>query len=220
MRGPNRRLTQQHREGKWFFVTWHLHGRHAHYPPREKRTSGGAFELQPLKGATALQANRLLRWTGETFWQAESYDHWVGAEKELERTAAYIENNPVNARIQRAEDYEWPSTGKRRRSAEESGTDPQTEVSARQTWVFAPRSPIDRLKKCRNSRGRSSDLFVSRTGSFHHPMRKRMRILVGQAPRLAPQLTEIARVTSGIVIASIACSQAVSYLVLPVGRNL
>ena len=33
--------------------------------------------LQSLKGATARQANLLLGRTGEAFWQAESYDHWV-----------------------------------------------------------------------------------------------------------------------------------------------
>jgi len=31
---------------------------------------------QTLKGYTSRDANRLLRRTGEPFWQAESYDHW------------------------------------------------------------------------------------------------------------------------------------------------
>jgi putative transposase len=31
--------------------------------------------LQSFKGATAREANRILGRTGETFWQAESYDH-------------------------------------------------------------------------------------------------------------------------------------------------
>ncbi len=45
MRDSHRRLPHQHPEGKWFFVTWHLHGSlpHALYPPREKLTSGTAF---------------------------------------------------------------------------------------------------------------------------------------------------------------------------------
>ena len=53
--------------------------------------------LQSLKGATAREANRVLGRRGETFWQAEWYDHWVRDEKERERIAAYIENNPVKA---------------------------------------------------------------------------------------------------------------------------
>jgi putative transposase len=77
--------------------------------------------LQSLKGATAREANRILGRTGETFWQAESYDHWVRDEKELGRIVAYIENNPVKAGlVARAEDYRWSSAGERAGSAETS----------------------------------------------------------------------------------------------------
>ena len=70
--------------------------------------------LQSLKGATAREANRSLGRTGETFWQAESYDHWVRDDKERERIVAYIENNPVKAGlVTRAEDYAWSSAGER-----------------------------------------------------------------------------------------------------------
>src|SRR5258708_15555399 len=182
MRDSHRRLPHHRPEGKWLFVTWHLHGSlpHALYPPREKLSSGGAFVwmdryldttrlgpmyllqqsiarvvvaclhrgallghyqlgafvimsnhvhvlllprispsrlMQSLKGASAREANRILGRTGETFWQAESYDHWVRDEKERQRIAGYIENNPVKAGlVQRAEDYRWSSAGERRRS--------------------------------------------------------------------------------------------------------
>ena len=70
--------------------------------------------LQSLKGSTAREANRLLGRTGESFWQAESYDHWVRDEGELERIAAYIEDNPVKAGlVARAEDYPWSSARQR-----------------------------------------------------------------------------------------------------------
>ncbi len=70
--------------------------------------------LQSLKGATAREANRSLGRSGETFWQAESYDHWVRDDKERERIAKYIENNPVRAGlVARAEDYVWSSAGER-----------------------------------------------------------------------------------------------------------
>jgi putative transposase len=69
--------------------------------------------MQSLKGVTARDANRFLDRTGETFWQAESYDHWVRNEEEWRRIAAYIENNPVKAGlVGRAEDYRWSSAGK------------------------------------------------------------------------------------------------------------
>jgi REP element-mobilizing transposase RayT len=68
--------------------------------------------LQSLKGFTAREANRVLGRTGEAFWQAESYDHWVRDDAELARIAAYIENNPVTAGLTaRAEDYPWSSAG-------------------------------------------------------------------------------------------------------------
>ena len=69
--------------------------------------------LQSMKGATARQANLLLGRTGETFWQAESYDHWVRDESEWDRIAADIEDNPVKAGLVRcAADYRWSSAGK------------------------------------------------------------------------------------------------------------
>ena len=87
--------------------------------------------LQSLKGATAREANRILGRSGETFWQAESYDHWVRDERELERIAAYIENNPVQAGLAtRPEDYAWSSARERRPSAETSLGAADTSVCA------------------------------------------------------------------------------------------
>ena len=186
MRQFRRRLPHRHPEGKWLFVTWHLHGSlpQAMYPPPGKPSSSSAFVwmdryldaarcgpvylaqepiacivaaslrrgvllgqyelgayaimanhvhvlllpkislsrlLQSLKGATARHANLLLGRTGETFWQAESYDHWVRDETEWDRIAAYIEDNPVKAGlVQCAEDYRWSSAGKLSGSAETS----------------------------------------------------------------------------------------------------
>jgi REP element-mobilizing transposase RayT len=70
---------------------------------------------QSLKGATARDANRILNRTGKTFWQAESYDHWVRNEEERRRIAAYIENNPVKAGlVSLAEEYRWSSAWERK----------------------------------------------------------------------------------------------------------
>jgi len=66
--------------------------------------------LKALKGTTAREANRLLHRTGEPFWQRESYDHWVRNGTEWNRTATYIEENPVRAGLVAAiEDYPWSS---------------------------------------------------------------------------------------------------------------
>ena len=77
--------------------------------------------LQSPKGSTAREANRVLGRTGERFWQAESYDHWVRDDHELERIVAYIENNPVKAGlVARPEEYRWSSAAERTPSAETS----------------------------------------------------------------------------------------------------
>jgi putative transposase len=76
--------------------------------------------MQSLKGVTAREANCIRGRTGETFWQAESYDHWVRDEKVWRRIADYIENNPVKAGLASlAEDYIWSGAGERK-SAEMS----------------------------------------------------------------------------------------------------
>jgi type I restriction enzyme R subunit/putative DNA methylase len=70
--------------------------------------------MKSLKGFTARRANRLLGYTGQPFWQAESYDHWVRDEVEYGRIVQYIENNPVKAGlVERAEEFPWSSAGER-----------------------------------------------------------------------------------------------------------
>ncbi len=53
--------------------------------------------IASLKGTSARHANKLLGRTGESFWQSESYDHWVRNDQEFQRICSYIENNPVRA---------------------------------------------------------------------------------------------------------------------------
>ena len=203
MQSFRRRLPHQHPQGKWLFLTWHLHGSlpHAMYPPPGHRNSGKAFVwmdryldtapdgplylrneqiaravvaslrrgvdlghyqlrawvlmanhvhvlllplvspsrlLQSLKGASARAANRVLGRSGETFWQAESYDHWVPDEREIGRIVAYIENNPVRAGLAaRPEDYVWSSAAERAASAEMSLRTPDL-VEFRSTQVCRP----------------------------------------------------------------------------------
>jgi len=63
-----------------------------------------------LKGYTAREINRLQNEIGRTFWQDESFDHWVRDEEELLRIIAYIENNPVKAGLcLRPQDWPWSS---------------------------------------------------------------------------------------------------------------
>jgi REP element-mobilizing transposase RayT len=60
-----------------------------------------------VKGSTARKANLVLAQTGEPFWQAESFDHWVRNPDELEKIVRYIESNPVTAGLAGAPEL-WP----------------------------------------------------------------------------------------------------------------
>ena len=63
-----------------------------------------------IKNFSARQANAILGRTGEPFWQDESYDHWMRAPAELEKSVKYIEENPLAAGlVERVEDWRWRS---------------------------------------------------------------------------------------------------------------
>ena len=69
-----------------------------------------------IKGYTAREANKILKRTGLTFWQDESFDHWIRNQQEFDRVVNYIENNPVKAGlVERPEDWQWSSASERGR---------------------------------------------------------------------------------------------------------
>ena len=69
--------------------------------------------MQSLKGFTAREANRILDRTGQSFWQRESYDHWV-REGEFDKIRRYIELNPVVAGLATEPHlYAWSSAARR-----------------------------------------------------------------------------------------------------------
>ena len=71
-----------------------------------------AVLMKWLKGSTARGANRTLGRTGQPFWQDESYDHYLRNSNQIDRTIAYIEENPVSAGLVRsAECWRWSSAG-------------------------------------------------------------------------------------------------------------
>jgi len=66
--------------------------------------------LQSRKRHTARQANLILQRTGESFWQPESFDHWVRDDDEKARIRRYIRNNPVKAGLcAQPEEWRWGS---------------------------------------------------------------------------------------------------------------
>jgi len=66
--------------------------------------------LRDRKRRIAREANIVLGRTGKTFWQHESYDHWIRNDYEKARIRRYIRNNPVSAKLCNApEDWVWGS---------------------------------------------------------------------------------------------------------------
>ncbi len=63
--------------------------------------------LKSRKRRIAREANLMLGRTGETFWQHESYDHWIRSDEEKSRIRRYIRNNPVTAKLCRSPEA-WP----------------------------------------------------------------------------------------------------------------
>jgi REP element-mobilizing transposase RayT len=73
--------------------------------------------LHNWKSYTSKEANKLLHRAGETFWQKESFDHWVRDDAEHARLVAYVENNPVKAGFcKRPGDWKWSSAHERAQS--------------------------------------------------------------------------------------------------------
>jgi REP element-mobilizing transposase RayT len=71
--------------------------------------------LKSWKNFTARKANELRGRTG-SFWQRESFDHWIRNDAEKARISRYVRNNPVTAGLcSRPEDWPWSSA---RREAE------------------------------------------------------------------------------------------------------
>ena len=62
--------------------------------------------MQSLKGMTARRANQFLKRTG-SFWETESFDHFVRDEAEFGRVVRYTLNNPVKAKLVKNW-REWP----------------------------------------------------------------------------------------------------------------
>ena len=71
--------------------------------------------LHSWKSFTSKQAKKLLRRADGTFWQKESFDHWIRDDAEHARLTAYVQSNPVKAGLcKRPENWKWSSASARR----------------------------------------------------------------------------------------------------------
>jgi tRNA threonylcarbamoyl adenosine modification protein (Sua5/YciO/YrdC/YwlC family) len=92
---------------RYHLVAWCIMPNHVHAIVRPERSFSFSQILQTWKSVTAHKANRLLHRTGE-FWQAESYDHLIRNEADLEHHIRYVEENPKKAGLA---GWRWVSRG-------------------------------------------------------------------------------------------------------------
>jgi REP element-mobilizing transposase RayT len=77
--------------------------------------------VRSWKSFTARRANEMLGRSG-SFWHPDYFDRYMRNEGHLERTIAYVENNPVNAGLAiRADDWPWSSASFRKAPSRMSG---------------------------------------------------------------------------------------------------
>jgi putative transposase len=87
---------------------WVVMSNHVHVLLRPRKPLSEV--TRAIKNTSARIANRILRRTGQPFWQDESFDHWVRNASEFEKIVHYIEMNPVKAGLVVApEDWPWSS---------------------------------------------------------------------------------------------------------------
>ena len=66
--------------------------------------------LKSWKQFSSRRAKKIVGMGEESFWQPESYDHWIRNDEEKARITRYIRNNPVTAGLcGRPEDWKWSS---------------------------------------------------------------------------------------------------------------
>ena len=70
--------------------------------------------MHSLKSYTANEANKILGREGR-FWQKEYFDRYIRNARHFAKVVAYIENNPVKARLcKKAEDWPFSSASFRK----------------------------------------------------------------------------------------------------------
>ena len=90
---------------------WVVMPNHAHAVLRPRPDWTLSEILKSWKGFSAREANQVLKRTGTTFWQVESFDHLIRDDEDLHRCCHYATMNPVNAGLcKQPEDWKWSST--------------------------------------------------------------------------------------------------------------
>jgi REP element-mobilizing transposase RayT len=96
-----------HFDGERYHLSaWVVMPNHVHMLVRPDGEWSLSTIMKSLKSFTSHEANKMLRQTGQ-FWMEDYFDRYVRNAKHFDYAVAYIENNPVKARLcKKPED--WP----------------------------------------------------------------------------------------------------------------
>ena len=83
---------------RYHLIAWVVMPNHIHLLATPFHQYSLSRIMQSLKGYTGREANKLLNRKG-SFWQEDYFDRYIRDEKHFLNTIAYIENNPVKARL-------------------------------------------------------------------------------------------------------------------------
>jgi REP element-mobilizing transposase RayT len=99
---------------RYRLIAWCLMPNHVHTIIEIVDDHSVSETVRSWKSFTARRANEILNRTG-AFWHPDYFDRYMRNEGRLERTIAYVENNPVKARLAvSADDWSWSSASFRR----------------------------------------------------------------------------------------------------------
>jgi len=98
--------------GKYHLISWVIMPNHVHFLARILPSHSLSSIMKSLKGFTAREANKMLGRKG-AFWQEDYFDRYIRNERHYLATIAYIENNPVKAKLcEKKEDWIFGSASK------------------------------------------------------------------------------------------------------------
>lgn len=104
-----------HDQSKYRLAAWVVMPNHAHVLCSPGIRHSLAEIMHSLKSYTANEANKMLGRTGR-FWQKEYFDRYIRNARHFAKVVAYIENNPVKARLcEEIEDWPFSSASFRKK---------------------------------------------------------------------------------------------------------
>jgi len=103
-----------HDEIKYRLSAWAIMPNHVHLLCTPAIGHNLAEIMHSLKSYTANEANKTLGREGR-FWQKEYFDRYIRNARHFAKVVAYIENNPVKARLcEKVEDWPFSSASRRK----------------------------------------------------------------------------------------------------------